>query len=74
MTDLDQQFLAWAAAQSDVCKRQLLLGRAAVMPLNIDVIKYGVNEPFRRADSEAILRVDTWLHHRLDRGVPGVTL
>lgn len=62
----------WAAQYREAW-RAICEGRAAVMPLNVDIIKYGVNEPFRRADSETILRVDTWLHHRLDRGVPGVT-
>ena len=71
--DLDEKFLAWAAAQSENCKRLVISGRAAVMPLEVDVIKYGVNEPFRRADSEEILRVNRWLHERLDRPVPGIT-
>ena len=73
MSDLDEKFLAWAAAQSDACKRQILLGRAAVMPIAVDIVKHGITTPLRREDSHEIPRVDDWLHRRLDRAVPGVT-
>lgn len=65
---IDASFAAWAAAQSETCKRALLDGTAAVMPVKEVFIVHGAGEPYRPASGKSTIKwAEKALHLRLDR-------